>query len=223
MTPKGYDAFAQDFFAPIFPSYAQKIIDRTGVTTGKILDLGSGGGHLGFALMDLGNFESVTFFDTQEKALDNARERAEALMYSSDACYYEQGDACDLSRFEEGAFNLVVSRGSMHFWSDCEAALRGIHRILAPGGYCYIGGGVGVTNRQTDRMDAIMERMANEYGVGHGGDPKIASEKRKNDRTRQCKEFADLFHELNCSYALINSKAEGGWFIFCKDDELQVW
>jgi hypothetical protein len=67
MQGKGYDAFAQDYFQPIFPAYAHKIIERTGAKTGRLLDLGSGGGHLGFALMDLGEFDDVTFFDKQSK------------------------------------------------------------------------------------------------------------------------------------------------------------
>lgn len=223
MEKKGYDAFAGDVFSPIYPAYAHKIIERTGVRTGKLLDLGSGGGFLGFALMDLGEFEEVTFLDKQGKQLDNARRRAEALAFPEDACRYVEQDACDLSCFEDNTFSLVVSRGSMQFWDDRIAAIREIHRVLKPMGYCYIGGGVGVTDRQTDRMDVLMERMASEYGVGHGKKPQEASDDRKKSRTQQCKDYADLFHEMNCSYALINSKAEGGWFIFRKDDELTIW
>ena len=223
MEGKGFDAFASEYFAPIYPAYAQKIITRTGVNTGDVLDLGCGGGHLGFSLLDLGNFSSVTFFDKQEKAIEQSKERAEALNYPAEWCRYEQGDACDLSRFANDTFSLVVSRGSMQFWDDCNKALCEIHRVLKPGGYCYIGGGVGVTARQTERMDAIMDRRAAAYGVGHGLLQEEASAQRKKSRTEQCKQYADLFHELDCSYMLINSKSEGGWFVFCKDNDISTW
>lgn len=223
MEGKGFDAFASEFFAPLYPAYAQKILERTGVNTGELLDLGCGGGHLGFALADLGNFSSVTFFDKQAKALEQARERAQALCYPQELCRYEEGDACNLSRFANDTFSLVASRGSMQFWDDCEAALREIHRVLKPNGCCYIGGGVGMTAHQTERLDAIMERRAAQYGVGHGGDPAVASAQRKHSRTEQCQRYAQLFDELDCSYALINSKSEGGWFIFRKDNGIASW
>ena len=43
----------------------------------------------------------------------------------------------------DGAFDLVVSRGSYHFWHDLPTAFQEINRVLKPGGAAYIGGGYG--------------------------------------------------------------------------------
>lgn len=48
-----------------------------------------------------------------------------------------------------------------------------------------------------------------------------ASGRRKGSRHENCRAYMDLFEELGCSYAVMNSKSEGGWYIFCKDDHLE--
>ena len=48
----------------------------------------------------------------------------------------------------EETFDLVVSRGSYHFWNDLPAAFREIFRVLKPGGIAYIGGGYGSRSDQ---------------------------------------------------------------------------
>jgi len=46
---------------------------------------------------------------------------------------WRQGDAGDL-RFEDGAFDVVVSQFALMFFPDQVGALRGMWRVLAPGG-----------------------------------------------------------------------------------------
>ncbi|WP_424720694.1 class I SAM-dependent methyltransferase [Methanoregula sp.] len=41
----------------------------------------------------------------------------------------------------DGAFDLVVSLGSYHFWQDLPTAFTEILRVMKPGGTAYIGGG----------------------------------------------------------------------------------
>ena len=62
-----YDRFAEEVFGPIYPDIAKVILERSGVNCGRLLDLGCGGGHLGFALMELGDFDA-SFLDLREGA-----------------------------------------------------------------------------------------------------------------------------------------------------------
>ena len=47
-----YDEIADNIFFPIYDRIAEQIIDATDVRNGKMLDIGCGGGHLGFAVME---------------------------------------------------------------------------------------------------------------------------------------------------------------------------
>ena len=52
-----------------------------------------------------------------------------------------RADACALP-FRDGFADVVVSRGSFHFWPDLTKSLREIYRVLKPGGAAYIGRGL---------------------------------------------------------------------------------
>lgn len=42
-----YDEIAEKFFSPIYPVIAEAILEKTGVGSGRLLDLGCGGGASG--------------------------------------------------------------------------------------------------------------------------------------------------------------------------------
>jgi 2-polyprenyl-3-methyl-5-hydroxy-6-metoxy-1,4-benzoquinol methylase len=42
-----FDKIAQEIFFPIYPVIADDILKLTGIRSGRLLDVGSGGGHLG--------------------------------------------------------------------------------------------------------------------------------------------------------------------------------
>ena len=71
-----YDEIADTIFRPIYPRIAEDILSATGVTGGRMVDVGCGGGHLGLALMERAPFTG-TFLDVREEALALARRRAE--------------------------------------------------------------------------------------------------------------------------------------------------
>jgi ubiquinone/menaquinone biosynthesis C-methylase UbiE len=135
-----YDKIARGAFAPVYPAIADQIIGHTGVTRGTCLDIGCGGGYLGAALAaKTGLF--IHFFDASPDMLDIVKRtiaenglagRAETL----------QGDVTAIP-LPDGSIDLAVSRGSVFFWKDLPRAMADIHRVLAPGGWAYIGGGFG--------------------------------------------------------------------------------
>ena len=124
-----YDEIADTIFRPIYPRIAEDILSATGVTGGRMVDVGCGGGHLGLALMERAPFTG-TFLDVREEALALARRRAEERGLLP-RCSFLAGDVHQIA-LPDGCADLVISRGSMIFWSDQERAFREIYRILAP-------------------------------------------------------------------------------------------
>ena len=95
----------------------------------RVLDLGCGAGHAGFA---------VAFAGARVMAVDaSARmvETALALADDRDLKGYEavRADVGSLP-FPDGSFDGVVSRYSAHHWPDVAGALREAARVVRPGG-----------------------------------------------------------------------------------------
>ncbi len=94
----------------------------------RVLDLGSGGGHVAYAAAAAGA-EVVAYDLSAEMLAVVAREaRARGLDIAT-----QQGPAESLP-FEAGAFDVVLSRYSAHHWRDFDAGLRETARVLRPGG-----------------------------------------------------------------------------------------
>jgi len=153
-----YDETARGVNAPIYDYYAQQIKTKTGITKGVCLDAGSGGGYLGLALARITDLTFI-FLDISENALNKAkehiaedglRERARTLL----------ADVHSIP-LPDGSVDLVISRGSIHFWKDPAAALKEIYRILAPGGRTYVGGGKGTPEIQA-QIKAKLKAMGRE-------------------------------------------------------------
>jgi ubiquinone/menaquinone biosynthesis C-methylase UbiE len=150
-----YDEFTRTTFARIYPVIANQIIDRTGITTGTCLDVGSGPAPLAIAIALLSDLH-VTALDSSREmhaiALQNICARGLArrvIPLIGDVHAIPAGD---------GAFDLIVSRGSYHFWSDLPAAFREIYRVMKPGGAAYIGGGYGTTQIKAEVLAGRKER-----------------------------------------------------------------
>ena len=138
--PSSYIAIADGAFAPLYPYYARKILDATGIQAGICLDVGCGGGHLGLALAEQANLE-VRLLGQSPQMLQRAdrnivRRRLQGRVKT----------ICGLVEaipLQDASVELVVSRGSLPFWEDLPAAFHEIARVLRPGGYAYVGGGLG--------------------------------------------------------------------------------
>lgn len=137
---KNYDGIARDLFTPVYPVIAQQIVSYTGITRGTCLDIGCGSGYLGAALARVTDL-FIHFFDQSAEMLtlvdrtiaeNNLRARSAVL----------QGDVSAIG-LPDASVDLAVSRGSIFFWEDLPQAFKEIDRLLAPGGYAYIGGGFG--------------------------------------------------------------------------------
>jgi ubiquinone/menaquinone biosynthesis C-methylase UbiE len=135
-----YDTFASTDFARIYPVIANQILERTGITEGACLDIGSGPAPLALALATLSDLQ-VTALDSSPEMHSLAQKNIR-LRGMEEYVIPVTGDVHDIPA-PDATFNLVVSRGSYHFWDDLVVAFSEIRRVLKPGGMAYIGGGYG--------------------------------------------------------------------------------
>lgn len=135
-----FDRMATEIFAPVYPVLAEQIISKIGISEGRCLDIGCGGGYLGLALARISNLETTLFDESQDMlnlAQDYIRQsglesRVKTLL----------GDVHKIPLTDESV-NLIVSRGSMFFWENRIQAYQEIYRVLAVNGAAMIGGGFG--------------------------------------------------------------------------------
>lgn len=95
-----------------------------------ILDIGCGSGETTLALAAaVGDAGSALGLDISEPLLDRARTRATDLLSTAE---FRNADAATFS--DETAFDLIVSRFGVMFFTDPVAAFANIHAHTAPGG-----------------------------------------------------------------------------------------
>jgi ubiquinone/menaquinone biosynthesis C-methylase UbiE len=144
-----FDGIAREAFAPAYIAIAEQIKEKTGITEGFCLDVGAGGGYLGIALARITELDVFL--------LDNSRDMLDIALRNIIADSLETrvrilfGDAHEIP-VNDGSIDLVISRGSVFFWKDKTRAFNEIHRIIAPGGRAYIGGGLGTSEIEKQVM-----------------------------------------------------------------------
>lgn len=162
-----YIAIADGAFAPLYPYYARKIIEATGVRLGACLDVGCGGGHLGMALAEQADLY-VRLLDKSPEMLRRAEASiVQRHLQARVQTVYASVEAIPLP---DASFDLVVSRGSLPFWSDLPTAFREIARVLRPGGHAYLGGGLGPPEL---RAEVLREARRLDPGWQGGSRPNI--------------------------------------------------
>ena len=95
----------------------------------SVLDMGCGAGHASFAAAH--QVKQVVAYDLSAQMLDVVAQAAKEKGLDSIAT--RQGYA-ESPPFEDGSFDVVISRYSAHHWHDVGRALREVNRVLKPGG-----------------------------------------------------------------------------------------
>lgn len=197
-----YDNIAENVFYPVYSIIAEQIKSRTGISSGRCIDIGSCGGHLGIELANVTEL-SVCLFDISEHALEAADKRISDKGLEDRVCTL-LGDVHSIPA-EDESFDIAVSRGSYWKWEDKVKALREVYRILKPGGCAYIGGGFG-TKELHEMVDAKMQ----EY------DPKWRAKKVKR-RDGNCTErYEEVLKEAGIDTYEVIEDESGLWVYFKK-------
>ena len=146
-----------------YPTVAQEMLDFCGKPDREIwIDLGSGSGGLGLALLDKIPNCVMIFMDPDIKPLAAIRQKAEQRGFFGRAVVV-RGAAEEIPMPAESA-DVIVSRGSFYFWNDRVAGLREVRRILRPGGRAMIGGGLGRNYPHWARQEFIRRRRESSFG-----------------------------------------------------------
>ena len=105
----------------------------------KIVEIGCGQGTDAITACQYLKSGSAYFgIDNSNKSITSARKAAEDIasklhVYPN----FEEGDALALP-FENNSIECIYSMGVFHHIDDTQAALNEVHRVLKPGGICYI-------------------------------------------------------------------------------------
>jgi SAM-dependent methyltransferase len=95
----------------------------------RILDLGCGGGHVSYRVAP--HVREVVACDLTPDMLEQVKRSASERGLNN--IVLQQGAAEQLP-FEDGSFDIVLSRFSAHHWHNMEAGLRESRRVLASAG-----------------------------------------------------------------------------------------
>ncbi len=135
-----YDQLTRTTYAQIYPVIAEQILERTRISRGICVDIGSGPGPLSIALALKSDLHMIAL-DTSPKMQNLLWKNIRLRNLTERICPITGG--VHTIPLQDGSCDLVVSRGSYHFWSDLPDAFTEIHRILKDGGIAYVGGGYG--------------------------------------------------------------------------------
>jgi len=131
---------SEDTLAPVYGPLAEQIVAdlHLGRTEGVGIDLGSGPGTL---IVELCKRTGLHWINADINPhffayfLDLAASHGVAHRVS--AVYADAQALC----FRDGYADVIVSRGSYHFWPDRKKGFAEVYRVLKPGGVAYIGRG----------------------------------------------------------------------------------
>lgn len=132
---RAYDRGVQSAFRELFPMLAgDLLVEMRDVR--RVLDAGCGPGQFTIMAAEALPRAEITGIDLAPTMIDLARAHAEASPAAS-RLHFQVADVGRLP-FPDGAFDAVMSSGSIKHWPDPVAGLRELHRVLAPGGRAFV-------------------------------------------------------------------------------------
>ena len=202
---KEFDQRARTVFKPIYPVIADQIIAYTGVTQGICLDIGCGGGYLGIEVARKSEL-SIRFLDQSSEMLEIVRGNlAETGLSARGETILASVEQIPLP---DSCANLAISRGSVFFWDDHVAAFSEIHRVLAPGGVSYIGGGFGSASLK-DEIGRQLEALDQ-------GSDKWRNLVKRNMSPEMLQKFEQALQEAAVPFDIVRNSEVGMWIVIRK-------
>lgn len=107
-----------------------EIVTCFGASSGELLDLATGGGHVANALAPY--FQKVTALDITENMLDEAERFITSNAHEN--VVFILGDA-ENTPFPDESFEVVTCRIAAHHFPDVDRFVSEVNRVLKPGGF----------------------------------------------------------------------------------------
>ncbi|MFI4938911.1 MAG: class I SAM-dependent methyltransferase [Burkholderiales bacterium] len=129
-----------------------------GMPVERALSLGCGGGNLERALIHLNSAQSIDGYDASPESIKVAKE----LAVKEGVSDHIQYGVCDINNIdlEEGSYDFVVAKMSLHHFTDLDHIYGQIRRALKPGGIFMFNEFVGPTRFQwTDLQLSLANRV----------------------------------------------------------------
>lgn len=101
----------------------------------KILDLGTGSGYLSFPIAKKYPNVSMVGLDIVEKALEVNRIKGKDEKITN--LEFKSYDGIQFP-FEDGEFDMVISRYALHHFPDIQKSISEVSRVLKTGGYFFV-------------------------------------------------------------------------------------
>ena len=203
--PQGVDESTESRRLPDwFVTVAEDVLQCCRPEAGIWVDLGCGSGGLGLALWRMSG-STIVLIDPNGSALNAGLEKArDSGLGGRVVAIVARAESIPLP---DGCVDLVVSRGSIFFWSDPPQGLREVCRILRPGARAMVGGAEGSGYPEWARREFIRRRR--EAVVTQG-----AKSLREFERVRSPERFRQLAEEAGLTGARVVPDPPGCWLVF---------
>jgi ubiquinone/menaquinone biosynthesis C-methylase UbiE len=202
-----------------YETVALDVISFCGSCGGRVwVDLGSGAGCLGLALLEKLPETTVVLMDPVADALRRALGSAQGRGLSARAVAVV-GSAESIPLPDESV-DAVVSRGSFYFWQDRARGLREVWRVLRPGGWAMIGGGLGSGYPQWARQEFIRRQRESVTAKGPEAARKFAKARSPETFRRLAMEAGLPSFDVVCEWEVGLDAPNAGvgiWLRFVKE------
>jgi SAM-dependent methyltransferase len=121
----------------------------------------------------------------------------------------------------DASVDLVVSRGSVFFWDDPAQGIREAHRVLRPGGWAMIGGGLGSGYPEWARREFMRNRCEETAAQGAAALTRFTEERSPEAFHRLATEAHLRHYEIVSDSGSTAPEVWGGlgiWLTFRKEE-----